>query len=140
MVSGVGFFTLLSIGLALLALEALFFTFIIMWFGIGFLLVAFLELIFPLGNLYIQVALASVVSLLFLILFRKKLLKKFSTPQKEIKDDFFNEAGVGEIKNSKVFYKGTFWELDDSVDSSLYSEGDKVKVLGVKGNQVILAH
>ena len=47
----------------------------------------------------------------------------------EISDDFFNERGIGEIKNSKVFYKGTYWKIDSKIKIDSFEEGEKVVVL-----------
>ena len=51
-------------------------------------------------------------------------MDKFFKSQTEVSDNFFDEKGIGEIKNSKVFYKGTYWEIDSNLDAkykSLYS-------------------
>ena len=70
-----------------------------------------------------------------MILFlRKKVVDTFSKSKIEVSDDFLNEKGIGEIKNSKVFYKGTYWEIDSNLDEKEFFEGEKVLVLKTSKN------
>lgn len=134
MLSAMDFYTLMAIGVVLVALEVFLYSFIIIWFGLGFIFVGFISIFFNFPNLYIQLGVISIFSLIFLILFRKLFLKKFSKPQKEISNNFFNEKGFGEFKEGKIFYKGTFWELDPSFDKEDFKTGEKVKVLKIDKN------
>ncbi|WP_198304513.1 NfeD family protein [Arcobacter vandammei] len=128
------FYTLFALGVVLIALEVFVASFVVIWFGLGFLLVSFVELVFPINDIVWQICFVAILSLIFLFLFRKKLLVKFSKSQREVKDNFFNEKGVGEIKNSKVFYKATYWEIDSKLDEKEFVEGEKVEVLKIHGN------
>jgi len=136
--SGLGFLPLLAIGLGLIALEGLLFSFIILWFGVGFLIVALLELFYHVDTFLIQLAIVAVISMLFILLFRKKLLIKFS--KQKHSDNFFNEEGYGVVKNGMIFYKGTFWELDGSLNIEDFKEGERVFVSKVRENRAVINH
>ena len=128
MLSVIDPYILLGIGIMLIAFEAIITSFILIWFGLGFMITAFISYVYPFNDGVWQLALASFISLLLLFLLRKKTFEKFLTPEDAISDDFLNEKGFGEIKNQKVFYKGTYWEIDGNVDESLFTEGEKVIV------------
>ena len=51
---------------------------------------------------------------------------------------FFDEKGIGEIKNSKVFYKATYWDIDSKIDEKEFVEGEKVVVLKTHKNQATI--
>lgn len=131
-------YILLAIGVALVAIEAFTVSFIVIWFGIGFLIVAIISFFFIFSGAIWQLAIVSLVSLFLLVLFRKKFLVRFSKSQRELKDDFFNEKGVGEIKNSKVFYKATYWDIDSKLDEKEFVEGEKVEVLKTSNNKATI--
>jgi membrane protein implicated in regulation of membrane protease activity len=128
-------YILLAIGIALRAIEALLVSFVVIWFGIGFIIVAVISYFYGFSDGMWQLAFVSLISLILLFLFRKKFLDKFSKSQVEVSDNFFNEKGIGEIKNSKVFYKGTYWEIDSNIDEKEFIEGEKVTVLKTSKNQ-----
>lgn len=134
MLSAMDFYTLISIGVVLVALEVFLYSFIAIWFGFGFVFIGFISIFYSFPNLYAQLGAVSVFSLLFLLFFRKLFLKRFSKSQKEISDNFFNSSGIGEFKQGKVFYKGTFWELDPNFDSTKLVENQKINVLKVEQN------
>ncbi|MBP6714570.1 MAG: nodulation efficiency protein D, partial [Aliarcobacter sp.] len=71
-------------------------------------------------------------------LLRKKVLEKFLNSRKNISDDFLNEKGIGEIRNSKVFYKATYWDIDSNIDEKEFVEGEKVVVLKTHKNTAII--
>ena len=98
-------YILLAIGVALIAFEAVIVSFVLVWFGVGFVLTAFISYIYVFDDGIWQIATASIISLILLLLLRKKVLESFLKSKKDISDDFLNEKGIGEIKNSKVFYK-----------------------------------
>jgi len=121
-------YILLGIGIVLIGLEAVIASFILIWFGLGFVLTAIFSMFYEFSDGVWQLAVVSMLSLLFIILLRKRFLKKFLDSKEDITDNFLDESGIGEIKNSKVFYKGTYWEIDPSVDESSFVEGEKVVV------------
>jgi membrane protein implicated in regulation of membrane protease activity len=128
MLSVIDPYILLGIGVVLIAFEAVVTSFILIWFGIGFILTAFISYLYPFNDGMWQLAIASFISILLLLLLRKRTFKKFLSSDEKITDNFLNEKGIGEIKNKKVFYKGTYWEIDGNIDESLFIEGEKVVV------------
>lgn len=127
-------YILLAIGVALVALEALIASFIVIWFGIGFLIVAIISFFFIFSAGVWQLATISLISIFLILFLRKKVVDTFSKSKIEVNDDFLNEKGIGEIKNSKVFYKGTYWEIDSNLDEKEFFEGEKVLVLKTSKN------
>ena len=127
-------FILLAIGIALIAFEALIASFILIWFGVGFVVIAIISSLYMFSDGIWQIAAASIISLLLLFLLRKKVLEKFLNSRRDISDDFLNEKGVGEIRNSKVFYKATYWDIDSNIDEKEFVEGEKVVVLKTHKN------
>jgi membrane protein implicated in regulation of membrane protease activity len=131
-------YILLAIGIALIAFEAIITSFILIWFGVGFVITAAISYIYPFTDGIWQLATASMISLVFLFLLRKKVLEKFLNSKRNISDDFFNEKGIGEIRNSKVLYKATYWDIDSTIDEKEFVEGEKVVVLKTHKNQATI--
>ncbi len=121
-------YVLLGIGVVLIGLEAIITSFVLVWFGFGFLITALITVLYNFPNGTWQLAIVGVVSLFFIVILRKKVLRKFLASQEDISDNFLNEEGFGEIKNQKVFYKGTYWEIDSSLDKKDFQEGEKVLI------------
>ena len=122
-------YILLGIGVILIGLEAIVTSFILIWFGLGFVIAAFVSIGYDFTDGIWQLGIVAIVSLIFISLLRKKALEKFLSSQQNITDNFLEEGGIGEIKNSKVFFKGTYWEIDSSLEDSDFKENEKVKVL-----------
>lgn len=131
-------YILLAIGIALIAFEAIITSFILIWFGVGFVITAAISYVYPFTDGIWQIAIASIISLVFLFLLRKKTLEKFLNSKRNISDDFFNEKGIGEIRNSKVLYKATYWDIDSSLDEKEFVEGEKVVVLKTHKNSATI--
>ena len=117
-----------AIGVILIAVEMLTFSFILFWFGIAFLLVAGLSLlnIFPDGLW--QLLSIAIIAMAMLVSLRTKALELLLKSKEENNDNFLNEAGVGEIKHSKVNYKATYWEIGYE-GKETFEEDEKVTVL-----------
>lgn len=131
-------YILLAIGVALIAFEAVIASFVLIWFGFGFILTALISYIYIFSDGLWQIAIASIFSLILLLLFRKKALESFLKSKKDISDNFFDEKGIGEIKNSKVLYKATYWDIDSSIDEKEFVEGEKVVVLKTFKNKATI--
>ncbi|MBT5934655.1 nodulation efficiency protein D [Sulfurimonas sp.] len=120
---------LIAIGIGLIAMEALVFTFVFFWFGLAFLTVGVLSY-FPLftDGLW-QLSTIAILAILSLILLRAKATDLFLNSQAEKNNDnFLNEKGIGVIKNGKVYYKATYWNIDPTNKES-FNEGESVNVL-----------
>ena len=131
-------YILLAIGVALIAFEALIASFVLIWFGFGFILAALISYVYIFSDGLWQIAIASIFSLILLLLFRKKALESFLKSRKDISDNFLDEKGIGEIKNSKVLYKATYWDIDSAIDEKEFVEGEKVVVLKTFKNQATI--
>ena len=116
-----------AIGLAFLALEVFFASFYLLWFGFGFLAVAALSAGVVFGDGMYQIALATVLAVVLLLAFAKRLRALLKKSEKEIKDDFLNETGKGVIKEGMVFYKGTLWRFEPALAD--LKDGDEVTVI-----------
>ncbi len=127
---------LLGIGIALITLEIFMFSFYLMWLGFGFLFIGIISYFYHFNSGLIQIALSSVLGVALLIIFKDKFKKYIFKNTPKSKDEFLDEAGEGVVKEGKVFYKGTFWEVED--DSLLPQEGEKVKIKKVVANKVII--
>lgn len=131
-------YILLAIGIALIAFEAIIASFILIWFGVGFVITSAISYIYPFTDGIWQLATASIISLVFLFLLRKKVLEKFLNSKRDISDDFLNEKGIGEIRNSKVLYKATYWDIDSTIDEKEFVDGEKVVVLKTHKNSATI--
>ena len=125
-------YLMLAAGVALIALEFMLGSFFVLFFGLGFLAVGVLGFFIDIAWEY-QILLIAIVSLVLLFALRKPLKAKFNSHENELKDDFLNESGDGEIREGMVYYKGTLWRYDGNL-----AEGTKVRVQGTKGNKVVL--
>ncbi|QKG29009.1 NfeD family protein [Campylobacter sp. RM16187] len=125
-------FLVLALGVFLIVAELLIGSFFIMFFGLGFLIVGvfgfFIDMLW-----YHQILLAAIISVILLFTLKKPIKDKFYNSKNEVKDDFLNESGMGEVKEGKIYFKGTLWSYDGEL-----KDGEKVQVIGTKGNKVIL--
>ena len=131
-------YILLAIGITLIALETFIGSFIVIWFGLGFIITAGISYFYEFSDGIWEIATVSIISLLLILFLRKKFTKIFMKSDINVSDDFFNEKGIGEIKNSKVFYKGTYWEIDSLVEEKQFFEGEKVIVLKILKNNATI--
>lgn len=138
MLSAVDPYILLAIGVALVALEALIASFILIWFGISFIIVAVISYFVVFSGAVWQLATVSLISIILILVLRKKVVDIFLKSKVEVSDDYLNEKGIGEIKNSKVFYKGTYWDIDSQLDEKEFIEGEKVEVLKTFKNKATI--
>ncbi len=130
------YYTLLGFGLALVGLEMAIGSFYILWFGIGFCVVAVVEYFYPFsGGLY-QIALACLIAFVLLFALKNRLKNFLQKSEKEIKDDFLNESGVGVMKGGVVEFKGTLWAVDAKFKD--LEDGREVEVLKVEKNKAFI--
>ena len=99
------YYLLFAIGLILIAFEVFIYSFVVIWFGLGFFIVGFFSLFFSFNELNYQLITICIISILLLFLFRNSLKKRFFRASKNIPDNFLNSSGVGEFKQGKIFYK-----------------------------------
>ncbi len=126
---------LLAFGVALIAFEMITGSFVLFWFGLGFIVVALLGLVFPFGDGVVQIALSFGLGAIMLYTLRTKFIATFMN-SKEKHTDFFENDGESEgvILNGKVLYKGTYWDAD----MEGLKEGDKVIITKIDHGKLIL--
>jgi len=122
-------YILLGIGVVLIGLEALIASFILIWFGLGFIITALISMGYEFSDGIWQLACVAIISIILIFALRKKALERFMKPEEEITDNFLREGGIGKIKNNKVFFKGTYWEIDSDIDEKQFEEGEKIEVI-----------
>ncbi|OHD98009.1 MAG: hypothetical protein A3E21_03215 [Sulfurimonas sp. RIFCSPHIGHO2_12_FULL_36_9] len=121
---------LIGVGIALIAAESLIFSFFVFWFGIGFILVGILSIFVEFYDGAWQLASVSVIAMILLITLRAKIVDKFlDVEENQITvQDFLNESGFGVIKENKVYYKATYWNIERDEDV-IYEDGEEVYVI-----------
>ena len=126
---------LFAIGILLIGLEVLTFSFIFLFIGLGFVLVGLISYFYVFDNALFQIALAIVFALVLALLLRKAFLQKLSKPS-DIKEEKAHVSGVGYIDGGMVRFDGTYWNT--LADISVYKDGDKVEIVNVVDNKVVL--
>lgn len=131
------FWIMCSVGVLLVILEIFLGSFFLLFFGLGFLAVAFLGLLtdfawFGIAPLVVQAILICAISLCLLLL--RKPIKRLFRHSQELGEDFLDSGGEGEIREGMAYFKGTLWKIQG--DASAYTEGQKVRIKSVKNNRV----
>ena len=126
---------LLAIGILLIGLEALTFSFILFFFGLGFLVVSFISYFYVFENGIAQIALAFIIALVLAFSLRNYLLKKISKPKTEM-EERTHICGIGIVNGEAIKFEGTFWKTLDDISS--YKDGEQVEIIDVKDNMVVL--
>ena len=126
---------LLAGGIALIGFEALFFSFFLIWIGLGFILVGVLTYFGLFDNATAQIATAFSIGLVLLFALRKYSMTLVNKSQDE-SEEKVHKGGVGIIDNGMIKMNGTFWQTNDDISS--YKDGDKVEVLDIVDNKAVL--
>ena len=126
---------LLAIGILLIGLEALIFSFVLFFFGIGFIVVAFISQFYLFDSGIVQIAVAFVVALLFAYFFRKNLLEKMLKESSDV-EERAHISGTGTVEKGMIKFDGTYWKTLDDISS--YEEGATVNITDVVDNKVVL--
>ena len=132
----IDWYYLLAIGIVLIGIEALFFSFFLIWIGIGFLLVSALSYFGLYENGIAQIATACVIGLALVFALRKWSMKMLNKTQ-DTPEERSHIRGIGTIDNGMIEMDGTYWSSHD--DLSGFKDGDKVEVIDVVNNKVKLA-
>jgi len=123
---------MIAIGVVLCITEFIFFSFYLLFFGIAFIVVGAINFGFSLAWSY-QILITAVIAIVLLVLLKAPLKSKFMSRKESFNEEFLDEAGVGEIRENMVYFKGTLWKYDGNL-----ANGEKVTVLGTRGDKVIL--
>jgi membrane protein implicated in regulation of membrane protease activity len=126
---------LLAIGILLIGLEAVIFSFVIFFLGLALIIVSVISSFYTFDNAIIQLALASIIALFSAFFLRNYILEKISKPS-EKPEERTHISGVGYIDEDMIKFDGTYWRCDN--DLSQYKNGDKVEIVDVIDNKVVL--
>jgi len=126
---------LLAIGILLIALEVLTFSFFLFPVGVGFIVVSLFEFM-GLGyeSFFPQLATALMIALALVLFLRKKFIYMIGQSSTK-KESQVHKSGLGIIQNAQIKFSGTYWNTDD--DLSSYSDGDRVDIKIVKNKAII---
>ncbi|WP_148787657.1 NfeD family protein [Campylobacter concisus] len=125
-------FIMIAIGALLCAAELMLFSFYLLFFGLAFIIVGAVNFGFNFEWPY-QILGVAGLAIILLVLLKAPLKSKFMSRKESFNEEFLDEAGVGEIRENMVYFKGTLWKYDGALKN-----GEKVQVLGTKGDKVIL--
>ena len=125
-------FIMIAIGAVLCALEFTLFSFYLLFFGVAFIIVGAVNFGFGFEWSF-QILAVLVLAFILLALLKAPLKSKFMAKKESFNEEFLDESGVGEIRENMVYFKGTLWKYD-----GVLKNGEKVQVLGTKGDKVIL--
>ena len=125
-------FIMIAIGAVLCALEFMLFSFYLLFFGVAFIIVGAVNFGFNFEWSF-QILAVLVLAFILLVLLKAPLKSKFMAKKESFNEEFLDEPGVGEIRENMVYFKGTLWKYDGGLKN-----GEKVQVLGTKGDKVIL--
>jgi len=123
---------MIAIGALLCVAELMLFSFYLLFFGVAFIIVGAVNFGFGFEWSF-QILAVLVLAFILLVLLKAPLKSKFMAKKESFNEEFLDEAGVGEIRENMVYFKGTLWKYDGSLKN-----GEKVQVLGTKGDKVIL--
>ena len=125
-------FIMIAIGALLCVAELMLFSFYLLFFGVAFIIVGAVNFGFGFEWSF-QILAVLVLAFILLALLKAPLKSKFMAKKDSFNEEFLDEPGVGEIRENMVYFKGTLWKYD-----GVLKNGEKVQVLGTKGDKVIL--
>ena len=125
-------FIMIAIGALVCVAELMLFSFYLLFFGLAFIIVGAVNFGFGFEWSF-QILAVLVLAFILLVLLKAPLKSKFMAKKESFNEEFLDEAGVGEIRENMVYFKGTLWKYDGGLKN-----GEKVQVLGTKGDKVIL--
>ena len=126
---------LLALGIVLIGIEALLFSFVLLWIGIGFIAVAILSYFTLFASGYVQIAVAVSIGLVLVLALRKWSMTLINKSADDTEEKI-HKSGVGIVEGGMIKMNGTYWQSDD--DLSIYNEGDRVEVVDIINNKVKL--
>ena len=126
---------LFALGIVLIGLEALLFSFVLLWIGIGFIAVAVLSYFELFESGYAQMAVAVSIGLVLVLALRKWSMKMINKSEDDTEEKI-HKGGIGIIDGGMIKMNGTFWQSDD--DLSVYKDGDRVEVVDIVNNKAKL--
>ncbi len=135
MLEAIAAFWLLAFGILLIGLEVLTFSFVLFFIGLGFVAVSIISFFYNFNDGAVQIAAAFILALVLAFALRKTLINKISKTNNK-PEERAHVSGVGFAEDGMIKFDGTYWKTLS--DLSAYKNGDKVKVINVKDNMVVL--
>lgn len=126
---------LVSAGLILIGIEIFIGLYILLWFGIGLVLVGLLSFFVDFGHGEIQLIFAFAIGSVLLFALRQKLISPHNAQTEPLSTYEPGETGLLSQHNGQwmVFYHGTHWLVANPSDN--LTVGQKIKVTQIKSNQ-----
>jgi membrane protein implicated in regulation of membrane protease activity len=128
---------LLALGIILIGIEALLFSFVLLWIGIGFIVVAILSYGDMFDSGYVQIAVAVSIGLLLVLVLRKWSMNLINKSEDDTEEKI-HKSGIGIIDGGMIKMNGTYWQSDE--DLSGFNDGDRVEVVDIVNNKAKLAN
>ena len=126
---------LVAIGITLVVIEILSFSFFILPIGIGFIITAIVHnYLFVFDNVFYQFAFACILGLFLLLLLRKNLIALMNKGSDNT-EEAIHKSGIGTIDDNQIKFSGTYWNTNS--DLSNHKNGDKVNVI-IEDNMAII--
>lgn len=126
---------LISLGLVLIGLEIFLGLFILLWFGIGLVVVGLLGFFVDFGYGEIQLIFSTAIGMVLLFALRRKVITAKNAQVEQLATYQTGDSGVLSLVNNQwmIFYHGTHWLVANPTDS--LQSGQRVKVSEIKNNQ-----
>ncbi|HIC44578.1 MAG TPA: hypothetical protein EYO73_09960 [Sulfurimonas sp.] len=118
-----------------MGIEALFFSFFLIWIGIGFLLVSVLSYFSLFDSPIAQISTSFGLGLILVFALRKWSMNMLEKTQDNTEEKA-HQAGTGIVDKGMIKMNGTFWKTD--ADISEYKDGDKLDIIDIVNNKAIL--
>lgn len=127
---------LISLGLVLLAVEMFSALFILLWFGIGLIVVGLLGFTVDFQYGEYQLIMATALGVFLLLAFRRRFLPSQKDATNKVLSTY-EAGGKGKVSKSEgewvVFYNGTFWVIANPREDLV--EDQLVQVVEIKSNK-----
>lgn len=131
--------TLIAFGVLLMGLEMFMTVFVMLFFGLAFIIVGGITFIWPTSGEN-QILMALVLGAVLLFVLRKAFLKNMNQAE-PVKLETFEGGEIGKIVNFNNFlrveYKGTTWAIKNKQDEIL-EPGQEVKVVRIQNNEATI--
>lgn len=126
---------LISAGLVLIGIEIFAALYILLWFGIGLVVVGLLGFFVDFGHGEIQLIFAFAIGTVLMFALRRKVIAPHNAEKEVISTHQPGETGRVTAHNNQwmVYYHGTHWLVANPSDQ--LKDGQQVKVTDIKHNQ-----
>lgn len=130
---------LIALGVALIGLEIFIGFFVLLWFGLGLVVVGILGFFVDFGYGEYQLIFASAIGIVLLFAFRKKVITPKNAKVELLST--YQPGGTGTVSRHNnqwvIFYRGTHWVIANPHPDLVADQ--KVEVTEIKDNQAWIA-